>query len=96
MTALHYACKRGNKDTVSLLLRLDANLNLQNKTGWTALAIASDKGYVDVCKHLIVSKAKVNITVDANGIASRCLATTCQLLSTVYSLLQSMRSFGFE
>ena len=58
MTALHYAGKRGNVKAIQLLLSLRASVNLRNSAGWTALAVAGDKGHTEVCSLLIAAKAR--------------------------------------
>ena len=61
MTAVHYASKSGNGKAVSLLLSLRADINRQNLTGWTPLALAGNKGHVHICCMLIEALADVNI-----------------------------------
>ena len=58
--AVHYAAKGGNAQALDLLLRLRAEVNKQNVTGWTALALAGDRGHVEIAKTLIKAKADVN------------------------------------
>lgn len=42
-TALHFACEKGNKDIVKLLLQNDAQVDIANNNGVTALHAAYKK-----------------------------------------------------
>jgi ankyrin repeat protein len=59
-TALMHANKKGCLDTVHLLLKLGAKMNLQNKNGWTALMIASQQGHLDTVRLLLKHSAELN------------------------------------
>jgi ankyrin repeat protein len=63
-TALHYACKAGNAEVVSELLKRGALVNAKDNHSKTPLLIASKGGFSDVVKHLLPRGAGVNNTDD--------------------------------
>lgn len=59
-TALMFAAFTGlSTEVVQLLLQHGADVNLPNKNGRTALFMASEKGYVDIVKVLLLNGANV-------------------------------------
>ena len=61
MTALILASKNGHSETVSTLINFNADVNIQNKNGWTALITASQNGHSETVTILVNSNADVNI-----------------------------------
>ncbi len=61
-TPLMWASMRGFAETVELLLAKDANRELQNSDGWTALVAAVWYGHADVCRALLQHGASPHIT----------------------------------
>ena len=59
-TVLHMAVSRGNKDMVKLLIQNGLDLNAVKERGQTALMIAKEKGYIDICMILIEKDKNVN------------------------------------
>ena len=53
-----WAAHRGYKQAVELLLQAGADVNLKNRGGYTALAIAEFNGYKDVVRFLKAAGAK--------------------------------------
>ena len=58
---LHYAVANGDKDFVDKLIQDGANVNAQNKVGWSVVAEASNSEHLDIMMALIKAKADVNI-----------------------------------
>ena len=52
---------------VSLLLQHKADVNASDDSKWTAVALAADRGYADICAELIRYGADVNVTVPGMG-----------------------------
>jgi len=59
-TALHYACKRGCVDCVTILMDNNVKLNLKDKAGRTALTYACQAGKATIVKVLIQGGANIN------------------------------------
>ncbi|CAC5374157.1 unnamed protein product [Mytilus coruscus] len=59
-TALHYACKAGDKDIVKCLIGSKASINIVDKKGRKPLHIACIKGSLDTVKGLAENKANIN------------------------------------
>ncbi|XP_006803331.1 acyl-CoA-binding domain-containing protein 6 [Neolamprologus brichardi] len=59
---LHWACDRGHKEMVSLLLQLKAEINIQDDEGQTALHYASACEFVEIVDLLLKSGADPTIT----------------------------------
>jgi ankyrin repeat protein len=60
-TLLHLAASINHIEALNLLLRNNANVNIQNKSGKTPLCRAVEIGYKDVVKYLIEKGASVDI-----------------------------------
>ena len=58
---LHYAVANGDKDFVDKLIQEGANVNAQNKIGWSVVAEASNTEHLDIMMELIKAKADVNL-----------------------------------
>lgn len=52
-TPLHLACKKGNLESVALLLNMGANIYAQDFRQWTPLHYGSYNGYRKVCNYLL-------------------------------------------
>ena len=66
-TALMIACCHGNTGIVQLLIKSNANLNLQTNIGWTGLMYATLLGKNEILNLLLQHKADVNIKKHSNG-----------------------------
>ena len=55
------AAKIGNTEVVKLLLKENADVNIQNENGWTSLMLASLNGHSQVVELLLKANADVNI-----------------------------------
>ncbi len=60
LPSLFVAAKEGNLSEVKRLLENGANVNCENKLGWTALMLAAWKGHSEVAKVLLDNGANVN------------------------------------
>ena len=60
-SALMFACIKGRKDSVELLINNGADRNLQNKFGQTALMIACKEGHTVCVQALINNGADTNL-----------------------------------
>uniref|UniRef100_A0A2C9KIL6 Uncharacterized protein n=1 Tax=Biomphalaria glabrata TaxID=6526 RepID=A0A2C9KIL6_BIOGL len=56
-TALMLASKLGNLQTVRVLLKFNADINIQDSEGLTALMFASQKGHFEIAEFLLQSGA---------------------------------------
>ena len=65
-TALMWACNKGLKEIVELLLSRNANVNTKDINGWTPLSWACFEGYKEIVEILLAHNADVN-TKDING-----------------------------
>jgi len=70
---LHVAAWRGHGEVVELLVDKGANLDAQDKLGWTALQRAADNGHGEVVKLLV---EKVGAVYDAQGTGGRTVLRT--------------------
>lgn len=61
-TALHIACKNGNKDIVKILLDNNANVNIASKKKETPIFSAVRTGNIDILKMLLNKNADLTIT----------------------------------
>lgn len=68
-TALHAAAAKGHKDTIEILVSLNANINALDIDKMTALHYATERGHLNVVERLITLKANIH-AVDFGG----CLA----------------------
>ncbi len=66
-TMLHKASKQGNAEIVTMLLDMEAKLELKTKYGRTALAIAMHRNHTNIVKILLDAGARINFRVDGNG-----------------------------
>jgi ankyrin repeat protein len=68
-TALHFACKAGHANLVTLLLKNEANVHARNKLGWTPLHFASFYGHLAAAQALLQNGANINAIVkyERNG-----------------------------
>ena len=73
-TALHWASLRGRGTTVSILIQVGADLNIQDNDGWTALYWAAGNGYNEVAKILINAGADLNVKNNTGSTALHCAA----------------------
>ncbi|MBE7466615.1 MAG: ankyrin repeat domain-containing protein [Planctomycetes bacterium] len=60
ITLLHYAAMNGSINSLRLLLKVGAKVNLRAESGSSPLDMACSLGFVEVCKELIKSGAEVN------------------------------------
>lgn len=58
-TSLMYACEKGYKEIVELLIEKGANINFKDNNNWTALLCACRNGYLEIVDLLINNGAKV-------------------------------------
>ena len=68
------AAKIGNTEVVKLLIKENADVNVQDEDGWTALLLASLNGHTQVVELLIKENADVNIQ-KKNGVTALMLAS---------------------
>ena len=66
-TTLMIACCNGDTEILQLLIKNNANPNLQTNTGWTALMYAAILGKSEILNILLQHKADVNIKKSSNG-----------------------------
>jgi hypothetical protein len=71
-TALLLATNQNNVDAVKFLLKLGANPNVFDNSGWTPLLSAADEGNSEIVDILLANKADIKQT--ANGIDAATLA----------------------
>lgn len=57
MTPLHWACKRGNINIVSLLIQYKSDLDAYDLQGRTALWFAINENNIELVKLLLYNKA---------------------------------------
>ena len=60
------ACQNGHVDIAKLLLEEGAQVDLQKKSGWSALMSACQNGHIDVAQLLLEKGAQVNLQTE-NG-----------------------------
>ena len=73
-TALLIATNRNRVDVVRVLLDLNANPNVQDRSGWTPLLSAADEGNAEIVNMLLAKGADLKATlqgVDAAAFAER-------------------------
>lgn len=69
-SALMFAAKKGDLDITKLLIKHQANLDLQTVSfSWTALIFAVNSGYKDIAEILINHGAKIDLTTIFNETA---------------------------
>ena len=68
VTALHMACREGHEDVVQYLVQKNADINLQDRDGYSPLHYASMNGYLSVVLYLI---KQPNIDVNLTDYQSR-------------------------
>ena len=63
-TGLHYAARGGHVEVIQALLSSlqPLDINCRTKSSWSALMIAADKGWADVCALLVRYGAAIHIT----------------------------------
>ena len=63
-TGLHYAARGGHVEVIQALLSSlqPLDINCRTKSSWSALMIAADKGWTDVCALLVRYGAAIHIT----------------------------------
>ena len=66
---------KGNKDSVEMLIKARADMNIQNMEGHTALMRASDEDRRDITEVLIKAGAKLDIQAHKNGDTALILAS---------------------
>lgn len=59
MTPLHYAAAHGSVETMKILVEYDADLNLQDSTGWTALHYTARSNRKDCAHYLLQENASL-------------------------------------
>eukprot|EP01102_Stenamoeba_stenopodia_P021749 TRINITY_DN8853_c0_g1_i1.p1 TRINITY_DN8853_c0_g1~~TRINITY_DN8853_c0_g1_i1.p1 ORF type:complete len:278 (+),score=57.43 TRINITY_DN8853_c0_g1_i1:424-1257(+) len=65
-TVLHWAAKDGDESLVSLFLNHGSKVNARNECGETPLYLACRKGFVNVCRLLMMNGAKMDIKTNEN------------------------------
>ena len=58
---LHYACKKGFIDVVKALSKFQADLNIQDSDGLTALMLAAGSGHDEIV-NVLVAQAVAELT----------------------------------
>ena len=69
-TALQVACMHGREECVRLLIKHGADINAQNKDGWTPLREACFRGHFEATELLLKAGADMEIKCDG-GIGPR-------------------------
>lgn len=64
--ALYLAVKRGNKETVEVLLKLGAQINIQDKNGLSPLMVAAFLGNHEICQILLSNGADLKLKDSRN------------------------------
>ena len=82
------ASKKRDTKIVELLLEKGAQVDLQNKDGWSALMSASKGGSVDIIQLLLKKGAKINLR-NSNGLSALKIARHTEVIK----LLQSGAQF---
>jgi len=62
-TALHLACVSGNLEVVKLLLKKKANVNIQDRNGWTAVHFAAGEGHIAIFHELLATVEEVDVGI---------------------------------
>ena len=68
-TALHWACRKGHKDVVQLLMNCqnkNIELNTRNNNGRTAFMLACQNGHTDVVQLLLNSVQNIELNTRGN------------------------------
>ena len=65
----------GNREIVEELVRLKANVDLQDNEGWSALMVASRNGYVEIVQSLVYAEAIVDLK-------NKEVSTSCEVMYT--------------
>lgn len=68
MTALMYACSKGNPNIVRLLISKGADVNLETREGYTALSIAIMRKQLAIAEFLIRNGANVNHSINGESL----------------------------
>lgn len=71
-TLLHQAIAKKNLECVDLLITLGANINTQNKSGWTPLYAATFYNHTEIADILIAAGADLNIPDHVGETALHC------------------------
>jgi len=77
-TPLQLAILKKDLDLVKLLIKKGADVNAKNHNNFTALHIASFKGFIEIVEELIINNAKINDIVGEAEIIETPLHLACQ------------------
>ena len=87
-TMLMLAANKGYTETVELLIKHGANLNIQSNDGDTALILAANKGYTETVELLIKHGANLNIQSNDGNTALIIIASNFGSTRTVEHLIK--------
>ncbi len=85
--------EEGNIDGVSELLAKGTDLNVQNKSGQTALAIAAKNGAKAIVHKLLAHGAEINLKNKVTNEWQTELMCKVWTNSTIYSMLAKLRRY---
>ena len=88
-TALHYASKGGDTDTVNVIVSRFADINAEDECGWTALHVAAQLGHTSIVEILLNEGAEIDRKTMYDGESALKLATFNGQTSTVECLLKA-------
>ena len=87
LTLLHYAALANDVPSVKLLLDNDANVDIKDKNGWTALMFASDRNKFSIVEILLRNGADPDV-LDTKGRTALVLASMHGHAETIKLLMQ--------
>ena len=92
MTPLHWAVESGDAESVELLLKFGADVNVENKFDKSPLEIASDKHYTEIYEILLNAESyRINRNMNLESeIATRTITTEYDAQNNQYELTETI------
>lgn len=96
MTPLHYAAAHGAVEVMDTLLDNDAELNLQDRKGWTALHYAARNNRGDCTRLLLKRGASLGTREGTCDHSPLCVAVLCDSTEVIRIILQHLAELNVQ